>query len=1029
MCGLFFITDFLKINNMKNTLLIFAFIVTSTTVFSQTGVSDINFTPQSMLHVHINAVSGNLLQLTNTTTGNGSNIVGFKLNYVGNDINFINNGVGYMSFYTSNLERMRILSDGNVGIGSTAPLEKLRVAGRTFLDPQPGFTANNAKITLALGDDDSGINWGGDGVLDFWSQNTPIGRMKYYSGNEECFSFGTTATSNTDQVIIQSSGTTSANFGLKVKNSVGTDQFVVRSDGNIGIGTTGPAAQLHTTGTVRFANYPSGGNGAIVRTNSTGDLAITNFSGSASDVLLGNGTFTGIPAGSGNYIQNQTSLQSSANYNISGSGNVQTSYQLQGTNVLFNTGSDVYGNIRVLQNNSTTLQDGMYINYNSTGGAAADLKFYANGTSERMRILASNGNVGIGTTGPGAMLDVQGSSGIRIGYSTYDANLVFGNNASWKSGIRVYDNGQAEMRIWTNQPSGEIVLANGYNGDQSAVLPTDGLWVKNNTVGIGNFSVTAPSRKLEVNGDIKLAYGYQVYLGENVSANGKIGINFHTDADPNYWIGKPAGVWTQPLHIGFYTGVKIGANTAYGGTKFYNSSDMATEIMSVGNGDNHVRVAGYLFAQYLNSTDNVVGAGVTGVMIKAGDNYFRTGNASAIKTFLNGNGNGWIENQYAGAQAANYWISGESRTGSWFRNSAAGTGLYNEATGSGIYSPSANLMTLYNASSLQITSAATGAGNLRFDAANPYIVASSYIVMPGGLYVNGGTHYDQNQYQCRGGIHNDNAAYLTIAGGTAAVSYFTGNVGIGVTAPAYNLEVSGSFGFGDGTAGSYRSRTETRNDAGQIATQSGFFQTSVPAPAANWYPGASSWQHLIDCRHSNNGNNYALQIAGSFFDQKLYFRKTNNNPAQAWTELLSSANNPVSVSLASDYTINAAAWATIAPMTVIFTATKTTALVQFTCSGYAYTNSMAYVQFRIWNSTLGSSCGGTNTHMQSYDDMTGTITPWSCAFSKNITGLTPGVSYTLIVQAQRGGIYGTYDAVIAVASLSDSHHMTLTVFP
>ncbi|MGE3824273.1 MAG: tail fiber domain-containing protein, partial [Bacteroidia bacterium] len=108
------------------------------------------------------------------------------------------------------------------------------------------------------------------------------------------------------------------------------------------------------------------------------------------------------------------------------------------------------------------------------------------------------------------------------------------------------------------------------------------------------------------------------------------------------------------------TGVKIGANTAYGGTKFYNSSDMATEIMSVGNGDNHVRVANYLFAQYVNTSDNVIGSGVTGVMVKASDNYLRTGNAAAITTFLNTN-NGWIQNQYGSPQSANYDITGTGR--------------------------------------------------------------------------------------------------------------------------------------------------------------------------------------------------------------------------------------------------------------------------------------------------------------------------------------------------------------------------------
>lgn len=117
-----------------------------------------------------------------------------------------------------------------------------------------------------------------------------------------------------------------------------------------------------------------------------------------------------------------------------------------------------------------------------------------------------------------------------------------------------------------------------------------------------------------------------------------------------------------------------------------------------------------------------------------------------------------------------------------------------------------------------------------------------------------------------------------------------GNVGIGLTNPAYGLELNGTFGYGNGTPGAYRSRTETRNDAGQIASQSGFFETSAPAPATSWPVGANSWWHLIDVRHSNNGNNYAMQIAGSFFDQDFWVRKTNGNGAQSWVKMLTTAN-------------------------------------------------------------------------------------------------------------------------------------------
>ena len=74
-----------------------------------------------------------------------------------------------------------------------------------------------------------------------------------------------------------------------------------------------------------------------------------------------------------------------------------------------NNANDIYANILVIRNRSSTLSDGMYINYDSLGTTAAHLRFYANGTSERMRIDASNGYVGVGTTVPDTKFDVYDS--------------------------------------------------------------------------------------------------------------------------------------------------------------------------------------------------------------------------------------------------------------------------------------------------------------------------------------------------------------------------------------------------------------------------------------------------------------------------------------------------------------------------------------------------------------------------------------------------------------------------------------------
>ncbi|MBT0551021.1 hypothetical protein [Riemerella anatipestifer] len=60
-----------------------------------------------------------------------------------------------------------------------------------------------------------------------------------------------------------------------------------------------------------------------------------------------------------------------------------------------------------------------------------------------------------------------------------------------------------------------------------------------------------------------------------------------------------------------------------------------------------------------------------------------------------------------------------------------------------------------------------------------------------------------------------------------------------------------------------QSNTSTRDDAGLMGNQaaSGFFETVDPK---NYPVGADLWWHLLDVRHSNPNNNYAMQFSGSF---------------------------------------------------------------------------------------------------------------------------------------------------------------------
>lgn len=128
----------------------------------------------------------------------------------------------------------------------------------------------------------------------------------------------------------------------------------------------------------------------------------------------------------------------------------------------------------------------------------------------------------------------------------------------------------------------------------------------------------------------------------------------------------------------------------------------------------------------------------------------------------------------------------------------------------------------------------------------------------------------------------------------------SGNVGIGNTNPQEILHVSGNI-RADGVVfwGNGLVRTETRINAGLSGANgacSGFFEsddlttTNYPNSVGTTVVAGGNWWHLLDVRHSNNANNYAMQFAGCFYDQKLYRRKTNNNEATPWNRVATSAD-------------------------------------------------------------------------------------------------------------------------------------------
>lgn len=135
------------------------------------------------------------------------------------------------------------------------------------------------------------------------------------------------------------------------------------------------------------------------------------------------------------------------------------------------------------------------------------------------------------------------------------------------------------------------------------------------------------------------------------------------------------------------------------------------------------------------------------------------GTGTALKIAQNGNGAGMmITNLGSGISFRVNDETGENDTTPFLIDASGNVGV--GTTTPGPYKLNVNGNSYFNGTAditgrLTITGAQDTGGNLRFSASNPYIYASSYIVMPSGLYVSDGTFYAQNTLMARGGIRDD----------------------------------------------------------------------------------------------------------------------------------------------------------------------------------------------------------------------------------------------------------------------------------
>lgn len=152
---------------------------------------------------------------------------------MGDNLGIISSTAGAtgMAFWTTGSEKMRLLNNGNLGIGTTNPIYKLDV----------------------LNDGGTGLGYSQGSFVRFGNSNTGSSSVILSSANENIGSL---------QVVRTNSGTNGYGVGdiyLNANNSNSDPgRLVLKSSGNVGIGTSDPLFKLHVTGDILVNSHTIG---------------------------------------------------------------------------------------------------------------------------------------------------------------------------------------------------------------------------------------------------------------------------------------------------------------------------------------------------------------------------------------------------------------------------------------------------------------------------------------------------------------------------------------------------------------------------------------------------------------------------------------------------------------------------------------------------------------------------------------------------------------------------------------------------